>query len=146
MPMRLLIASVLTAMIIPVFYGAYEDLSIARTEDGLLSEIDDFMMMSRALLDGGVGSSAEFDFQVESRMNSGPVKVSIGGPIDGDDRWTSFTVGYSISGGGLRYIVSRPPIQITSGSQEAVVLGEGDHTLILEHSVMNGTHLILIRR
>lgn len=91
MPMRLLIASVLTAMIIPVFYGAYEDLSIARTEDGLLSEIDDFMMMSRALLDGGVGSSAEFDFQVESRMNSGPVKVSIGGPIDGDDRWTSFT-------------------------------------------------------
>jgi hypothetical protein len=144
MPVKLLIASVLMAAIIPIFYGAYEDLSVSRTEEGLLREIDDFLRISRTLLDGGEGGRICFSFDVDGSMNTGTVEVVIGGPIDGDERWRSFTVGYRISGGGFRYVVSRPPIQITGG-HDGIVLGEGSHELIIEHAVMNGTHVVLIR-
>jgi len=144
MPMRLLIASVLTAMILPIFYSAYEDLSITRTEEELLEEIDGLLINARTLLEGGEGSRIETEFNVMGSMNSDPLKVIIGGPIQGDERWTSYTVGYSISGGSYRYVVSKPPVQITGNSMDGLSLSEGDHRLIMVHSVINGTHLIIV--
>ncbi|MGA1821279.1 MAG: hypothetical protein ACMUIG_01980 [Thermoplasmatota archaeon] len=144
MPVRLLIASVLTAAIIPVFYGAYEDLSMTRTEEGILREIDEFLRISRTLLDGGEGGRIGFDFNLESRMNAGSVSVIMGGPIDGDGKWTSFAVRYRINGGCYRYVVSKPPLQITSHDLEGLPLGEGSNEIMIQHAVVNGTHLIMV--
>ncbi len=139
MPMNLLITAVITALTIPVFWSAYEDLSDRLVERSIMSEMDRVSRAVNDVMSGGVGSRIELTISIEGWGSSGVDRVEIGGPLEGGDSWESFVIRVYLSGGGDRILAAEPLYQMTSGEGvEGLALQTGEYDVIIVHSILKG--------
>ena len=140
-PMRLLIASVLTSLMVPLLLGAYEDLSCSVAEDRALREMDRISRAARSVLDGDVGSSVEIEVHLEGFGMASFKRGIIGGPIGGVRNATAYMMVFDIDLLGRILTAPDPPIAMTSGGGVGgLSLGEGDEVIVITHVLIGEVH------
>lgn len=145
MPMRLLIATTITALVLPVFWSAYEDLSLKRAENGLGGEMEELLDTVRGVMDGGVGSYQEVEIEVPTGMGIGLDDLVIGGPLNGEERWTSFTIRYRFRGEGWAILTTDPPIPMSRGDLKGGLEPTKEFRVGIMHEVIEGDHIAILQ-
>lgn len=127
-PMRLLITAVITSLALPVFWGAYEDLSERMTMIAVEEEVSSLLKKIDDVLSGGKGSSLDLILDLDSWGFGRLESVKIGGPGNGTDP-SAYMVRYSIKGLGSSFMSLDPPQKIVSEDGSGLELQEGSHEL-----------------
>jgi hypothetical protein len=145
-PVRLMIAAVLTSIALPVTWGAYSDLSTHMTVSGIEREIRELLFSIEEVVNGGIGSSMEIELELRSWGICTIDKVAIGGTYNstGPDR---YSVRYSIDGGRGSFISLDPPLPMTLASGEGPLeLAEGSYMIRVVHGLLEKEHIAYLER
>ena len=140
-PMRLLIAAVLTSLAVPMVLDAYEDLSCSVANDRALREMDAIADAARAVLDGDVGSSMDIGLELRGWGSATLTSVVIGGAIDPARTSEAYMMVFQIELLGRVSSAPDPPIAMTNADGSGgMVLGEGRTHLTVTHIVIGSVH------
>lgn len=144
-PMRLLIAAVLMSMAVPIFWGAYQDLSTTMTVSEIGEKAKDILDTVEALVSGGEGSTVRREVHLRSYGSSALEEMLVGSP-PGSDRTESYAVVFEVSGHGRSIVALDPPVRmISDDGGNGLVLHEGRYELELVHVIVQGEHCVEIR-
>ncbi|MGA1848748.1 MAG: hypothetical protein ACMUHB_05340 [Thermoplasmatota archaeon] len=146
MPVRLIMAAVITSIALPVIWGAYSDLSTTMTVSGIEHEIGELLLSIEEVVNGGVGSTIEIDLEFRSWGLCNIDKVTIGGDLNdtGPDRYLAR---YSIDGGRGSFLSLDPPLAMTLASGEgSLELSEGSHRIRLVHGQVGIEHVAYLEK
>jgi hypothetical protein len=138
LPMRLLIASVVMSITVPIVWSAYSDLSVKNTVVSIEREIRDIFEIIEDVMDGGVGSTLEARMEISSWGTARVEELAIGGRLNGSNGSERFLISYHISGYGSRFMSLDPPVPILS--IEGINLGEGIYSLKITHALSDDGH------
>ncbi len=145
-PVRLIMAAVLTSIALPVIWGAYSDLSTTMTVSGVEREIQGLLFSVEEVVNGGVGSTMEIELEFRSWGLCSIDKVMIGGDFNdsGPDR---YLVRYIIEGGRGSLLSLDPPLAMTLPSGEGPLeLSEGTHRIRVVHGVVGKEHVAYLEK
>jgi hypothetical protein len=146
-PMRLMIAAVLTSLMVPIVLGAYEDLSCSVAEHRALKEMDRISGAARSVLDGDVGSSMDLSVDLRGFGLAGFKIGVIGGPLVGERNASAYMIVFDIDLLGKVLTAPDPPIAMTSeGGMVGLTIGEGEETLMVTHVILGGVHAAAFKR
>lgn len=146
-PMRLLIAAVLTSLMVPIVLGAYEDLSCSVAENRALREMDRISGAARSVLDGDIGSSVDLEVDLWGFGLAGFKNGLIGGPLVGERNASAYMIVFDIDLLGKVHTAPDPPIAMTSeGGSVGLTLGEGEAVLTVTHVIIAGVHAASFKR
>jgi hypothetical protein len=146
-PMRLLIAAVLTSLMVPIVLGAYEDLSCSVAEHRALREMDRLSGAARSVLDGDIGSSVDLEVDLRGFGLAGFRIGLIGGPLVGERNASAYMIVFDIDLLGRILTSPDPPIAMTSeGGLAGLTLGEGEEVLTVTHVMIGGVHAACFKR
>lgn len=143
MPMRLIIAAVLTSLTLPVLWGAYSDLSDTVTEGSMKRELSRVLRCVDEVMSGGPGSSLELTVDLTGFGTSRVEEVLIGGPLNSTDG-SSFRIEAHVGDMGDLLLALDPPVLMTSSDGQGLRLGPGVHGLRIGHESINGHHYAVV--
>jgi hypothetical protein len=141
-PMRLLIASVVMSITVPLVWSAYSDLSIKNTIVSVEREITELFEVIEDVMDAGVGSTLSTRFEVSSWGSARILSIKIGGQMNGSESSEQFLISYQISGYGNRIMSLDPPVAMLSS--EAISLSEGIYDLKISHELTENGHICIL--
>ena len=145
MPMRLLLATTITALVLPVFWSGYQDLSLKRAENSVALEVEGLMVTIQSVMDGGSGSYQEVELSLDIPGTVVLGDFIAGGPVEGDESWTSFTVRYRFGGEGWAVVAPDPPIRMTSENLDSgLEIPEGTIKIYVRHDNVDGEHVAIL--
>jgi len=142
-PVRLLIAAVLTSLVVPVFWGAYGDLSATITEGSLDSELFDLVSSVQDVMSGGEGSRVEVGLELNGWGNCDIERIEIGGTPGGRSS-DSYLIRYVISGRAEKRMAPQPLTLMTTDEGAPLVLFEGSYVVYVTHVVDGTTRMALL--
>jgi hypothetical protein len=137
--MRLLIAAVLTSLVIPVFWGAYDELSENITESSLEKAAYRLLSAVSDVMSGGTGSALEVDIKVEGFGSAEANGLFVGGDVEGNGS-ERYIISFCISGGPKRCLSLRQPVAMASPDGKGLALGDGHHRLKVVHKEREVLH------
>lgn len=136
-PIRLLIAAVLTSLVVPVFLSAYGDLSATITEGSLDSELFKLVSTVQDVMSGGEGSRVEVKLELYGWGNCEIERIEVGGRPDGGSS-DSYLIRYIINGKAEKRLAPRPLTVMTTEEGAPLILLKGSYVVSVTH-VLNGT-------
>jgi hypothetical protein len=136
--MKLLIASVVMSITVPLVWSAYSDLSVKNTVVSIEREIRDLFEIIEDVMDGGIGSTLEARMEISSWGNARIEDLSIGGRLNGSKDSERFLISYHITGYGNRFMSLDPPVPLLS--IEGINLSNGIHRLKITHDLSDDGH------
>ncbi|MCU0798542.1 MAG: hypothetical protein MUC62_02575 [Candidatus Thermoplasmatota archaeon] len=139
-PVRLLIAAVLTSLVVPVFWSAYGDLSATITEGALDSELFELVSSVQDVMSGGVGSRVEVSIELKGWGSCDIERIEVGGMADPRSS-ESYLIRYVISGRAERRMAPQPLTVMTTEGGSTLVLSEGSFVISVTHMMMGTTHM-----
>jgi len=145
MPMLLLVASVVTALSLPVFYSAYEDLSRTLALDKAQEMRHLVLSTASTVLEAHPGSHMEVDIRLADGRFAAVKEFSICGPPGNASLRDQLTISYRINGGETRSLVNDPLVRLVNTEDGRMIL-KGSAALRMEHIIDNGTHMVAVHR
>jgi hypothetical protein len=141
-PMRLLIAGILTSLMVPIVMGAYQDLSCRVAEDRALAQMERIVRAARSVMDADAGSTIEVRIDV-SGFGSAPFQEgTIGGAVGAYPDAGAYSIVIEFSNLGRVSTSPDPPIAMTRGEGgSGLQLREGAMVLVVTHSLIGGMHV-----
>jgi len=140
-PVRLMIAAVLTSLAVPAMWGAYGDLSRNMTESEVEGDIMDLLHVVEDVINSGPGSTMEIDIELRSWGTCRLDNVVIGGFLNGSgpDRYLAR---YALDGEKGGFLSLDPPLAMTLASGEgSLELSEGNHRIRVVHGMVGSEHV-----
>ncbi len=139
LPMLLMVSAIVTAIAVPIFWSAYEDVSAEMVMGDVLEAADMLFMCSSTVLNGGEGSSMEIELDL---TGSGTVSVEefvIGGPAVGEGFERSLLITFALSNSDTGHLTHSPPLRLSGGSGPVILHG-GQYKLRISHEVIGDIH------
>ncbi|MFO8051716.1 MAG: hypothetical protein R6V01_08475 [Thermoplasmatota archaeon] len=136
-PMRLIIAAVITSLSLPIFWGAYDSLSENMTLSSVEGEIGELLRVVEDVMSGGTGSTLDAEISFNSWGTSDIEYVKVGGPLENGNA-SSLKIEYSISGVGTSFLSLDPPLRMCSSKGGSLFLQEGKHQLRVVNRMFDG--------
>lgn len=147
MPMRLLMAAVLTSLMVPVVLGAYQDMSMSVAEDRALRDMSRIAWAARSVLDGDAGSTVRIQLELDGFGSSEFIEGTIGGPLDGEERWRAYVIVFELEGAGRITSAGDPPLPMTDDNGgSGLYLLPGRTELEVTHVIVDGIHAASFRK
>lgn len=130
LPLRLIIALVITAITVPMVFGSFKAYDANRVEESVLSEIREVSMAAQTVYASGPGNSIAIDFNPASGTMA-KVEYVIFGDMPGGNM--SSTIRYKIQGRAECIVPVISPnvplcgvadVPLTATSQDCIILAE----------------------
>jgi hypothetical protein len=137
LPMRLLVAAVVTSIAIPVLWSSYSDLSMTMTERSIEREIREMFEVVQEVMDAGYGTRIKLTLKLDTWGASILGSFIIGAAEDDPSDSDRFIVSYRIEGHARGFRALDPPVAMLSAG--GIELSEGYHELWFEHKRINDT-------
>lgn len=145
-PMRLMIAAVITSIAIPAFWSAYDDLSSNITIKDVESDLRAVLRSIDKVMSGGVGSTLEVDMEIDAWGSSNIEEILIGGSLRNGSDPSRYMITYEIRGRGRSILTLDPPVAMGDlENEEGVRLGEGRTVIRLVHGLIEKEHVCLLQ-
>lgn len=140
-PMRLMIAAVLTALMVPLVMGAYEDLSRTVAQDRALAEMARIARAGRAVMDGDVGSCVSLTIDVRGFGSVQLEKGTIGATLMDGPTAEAYTIVFDMGSLGEVSTVPEPLMAMTGpDGSSGLTITEGENHLTVTHVSVGGVH------
>ena len=144
-PVRLLIAAVLTSLMVPLVWSAYRDLSATITEGSLGSELQRLVSAVQDVMSGGVGSRVEVRLELKGWGSCSIQRVEVGGSLEGSSA-DRYLVRYAISGCADGRLAPEPLTPMTTKDGSSLVLNEGTYFVTVTHCSKGSVHMAVLGR
>jgi hypothetical protein len=142
LPMRLLVAAIVTSVAVPVLWSSYSDLSTTMTERYIEKEIRDMFEVVQEVMDGGYGTRVKFTIELETWGGADLEHFTIGSSSEDPGNKDRYIVSYKIEGYGRGFMSLDPPVALVS--LEGIGLSAGHHELWLEHKLLSSEEVCWI--
>ncbi len=133
MPMLLMVSAIVTAIAVPIFWSAYEDVSAEMVMGDVLEAADMLFMCGSTVLNGGEGSSMEIELDLTGSGGVSVEEFTIGGPAMGA---RSLLITYTLSNSDTGHLTHSPPLRLSG----PIILHGGQYKLRISHEVMEEIH------
>ncbi len=133
MPMLLMVSAIVTAIAVPIFWSAYEDVSAEMVMGEVLEAADMLFRCGSTVLSGGEGSSMEVELDLTGSGSVSVEEFTIGGPASGA---RSLLITFTLSNSDTGHLTHSPPLRLSG----PVILHEGQYKLRISHEVMEDIH------
>ena len=129
LPLKLIITALVLSITIPASVNALQAYDRIQAEEGVQAEVEHLALSARQVYLGGSGSQRVVQFNPKGGMFYTLEWVAIGGPVGSQNTSSIF---YRFEGGSTRGIVlTNPQIPVQGEDGNAVMLGPGNHELLL---------------
>jgi hypothetical protein len=138
-PVKLLIAVIITSMAVPMVWSAYTDLSVTATQNSTESEARELLDVVQTVMDSGVGTTMVHELHLRSWGSSALDSFSIGTGISDIHEVNRYLVSYSIRDLGDGFMSLDPPVAMLS--DDGVTISDGTYRIMLEHRFHQNEHV-----
>ena len=143
LPLKLIIISIVMVITIPVAWTGLSNYSKIQAENNMRSQVEYIATTAKQVYAGANGTSLSIKVNFEGGFFNNVEYVKIGDSLSSGK---CSTIRYKISGETEKtYVIQNPNVPMTSTDGDALQLGSGTYTLILEHKIDDGENYIEVR-